>query len=328
MNRKNFVWLTFGIASALALTAGAAQETAQQTTTPAAPDAGALVKLDTRVIPLKEARAEEVGQIVQSFLRDTLRVAVDQRGNSLILSAEPNVLWQAQELILQLDTTKPPAAPAIKHYLMRDERTAGEFAQSIASLLSPATRLVRVGSYVTLRGTEDDAQLVENLLKEYRLSGAATGPRTLAVTMFVLRTVTPAAPPAQPLPDSLAPVVRALNESGFAAFELLAPLRVTSELDAGTGRNAEFELKAAAAGELRAILRGSARAAADGSGANLSVMVGLERAASEKNPPRSVFELETQIYARFGEYVVLAAAPSRDADADSIALVLRIDPQP
>ncbi len=328
MNRTILPWLALCMAGALPFAADASQEPAQQPAKPAAPDAGALLTLETRFIPLKEAPAEEIGQVVQRVMRDSLRVAVDSRTNALILSAEPDALALAQELIVQLDTTTLAAAPVLRHFLLRDERAAGEFAQSIMSLLSPATRVVRIGSNVTLRGTAEDVQLVENLLKEYGLAGAATGPRSLAVTLFVLRTVTPAATPAQPLPPSLAPVVQALNESGFATFELLAPFRVTSELDAGPGRGAEFELKAAAAGELRAMLRGSARPAADGSGASVSVLIGLERAANGQNPPRSVFELETQIHARFGEYVVLAAAPSRDADADSIALVLRIDPQP
>ena len=67
----------------------------------------AVAQLDTRVIKVNYAQADEIRQAVQSVLTNRGKVEVDKRTNSLVISDLPYKLDTAEAMAKQLDTTAP-----------------------------------------------------------------------------------------------------------------------------------------------------------------------------------------------------------------------------
>ena len=64
-----------------------------------------------RVFHLKNASADDAGQLVVQVLGDSLRMAVDERTNSLIVQGGDESLQQMEQLLMELDSQPAKAAP-------------------------------------------------------------------------------------------------------------------------------------------------------------------------------------------------------------------------
>lgn len=64
-----------------------------------------------KVFHLKNASADDAGQLVVQVLGDSLRMAVDERTNSLIVQGGDESLQQMEQLLMELDSQPAKAAP-------------------------------------------------------------------------------------------------------------------------------------------------------------------------------------------------------------------------
>jgi hypothetical protein len=126
-----------------------------------------------------------------------------------------------------------------------------------------------------------------------------------------------------PLPKSLAAVGKALEENGFFAPTVLAPVLVRVQ------NNGKYSIRSAApaVGPTAFLqLHGNARAAGgDGKSVDLAVEANLmELPGGDRKGLKSLLDLETLISAPLGDYVVLSASPAPDDENLVVALVVRV----
>ncbi|MCK4659519.1 MAG: hypothetical protein KAV82_08355 [Phycisphaerae bacterium] len=131
-----------------------------------------------------------------------------------------------------------------------------------------------------------------------------------------------------PLPELLEPVADALAEQGFHHTSLLAPLTIHA-------RNEEkFEFTGWADqldGMIRIEVKGQANRSSTGDFVELEVRAGLTKQltpAPGKSGFEHVFGVETSIFARLDDFVVLATSPSSTDIGKVIILVVRMTAAP
>jgi hypothetical protein len=130
----------------------------------------------------------------------------------------------------------------------------------------------------------------------------------------------------QPLPASLAPAVKALEEQGFHDVEVLARLGVQA------GLNDEFSsmgLASQVGKPLQIEVYGRLTAGESPDSVELKLRASLQEApplVGLRGLPRrpSLFELESRIVARIGDEVVLATAPGSTDSGQAIALIVSV----
>ncbi len=301
---------------------------AQDSTKPASPpsnraDAG---DLTLKVVTLKHADAHSVDATLKQ-LDVPLRTSATGP-QTLVLSGSPADIQKVMDtLIAAVDVpgviggaSRSAEIIPVRHYPIQE---IGQLAKRVAPKASLGIDESR--HTIIVNGTEDEKLAVRALLKEIDWPT-----RSAKVNLFFLRGAIggPATEKETQLPADLLPIGKTLAQNGFGRLSLIAPIVI------GVEEGKRFESKgrlhvgddATGRDDLEFFVDGTARLASGGDDAWLTLRCRLGGNYSPKQGAggETLFELETTVATKLGNYVVLAAAPSSTASGDAIALVVRL----
>jgi hypothetical protein len=297
---------------------------------------------EIRVFPLAYASPRELSRVVAASLAlRRLSVAVDDRSNSLIVSAAPDVLADVEALVRVLDHDTGAPRKVSPEYFSLPSPATPDLLNALKMVVSDQARVSAAENLLVVVGTEQDYRAASELVQ--RVTDLRGRPRSdargLQVSFYFLRTsIGPdksarAGERAAALPEGMKPAISALGESGFQNAELLAPLSVQ------TGVGSEpFELRGSAPHIEQIGIKGFATPLAGQDAVELRIETSLSARVptNEVIDPsgnikqyniKQIFSLQTTIQARLGDYLVLAASPSQPGE-DAIALVVRVTAVP
>lgn len=177
---------------------------------------------------------------------------------------------------------------------------------------------------IVVNGTEDERHAVRDLLKQIDWPT-----RSAKVHFYFLRGMMGGQSPEKEtlLPPDLLPIGKSLTQNGFGRLSLIAPIVI------GVEEGQRFESKGqlhvgdddTGRDDLVFYVGGSARLASGGDDAWLTLRGRVGGKFSRKQEGGdTIFELDTTIATKLGNYVILAAAPSSTAAGDAVALVVRL----
>ncbi len=344
MNPNRKAWLVASAAMMLFLTlqnpvaAQAPGGGQQQKPQPAAPAHPGEAR-ELSAIPLKHIPAHDAAALVHQAVRGDYDVAVDSRSNSLLVSSSEQMARQISEMLSMVDVPLD-AGPRVA-YFTPEVPIHDDLIAAAKAVCSRDARILPVGNVLVVHGSAKDTDAVGELLERVQLGASLRRRPANAVDIsfhFISARLQPTqnAQPGASLPPPLADVADALAANGFHTPRLLAPVVVRA-----SATNEPFSVRGTASGDLQIEIEGSVSPASDPHAVQLRVdsrlvdriqrPVGPAGAAGGRPAtalvPESVFELETSITARMGEYVVLAASPSRASDVEAVILVVRVDPR-
>ena len=285
---------------------------------------------------LEHARPHAVADVVHE-LNKALAVAVDARLNAVIVRDPTGERYMGvvERVISELDRPSEPEGSAVTEFVRLEHRDA----EDVVRVLSRS--IGRIGlqmghdsanQLVLLTGARADVQEMRELIGEMDQPK-----KPVRLSFFFLKgrggeTTFPAVAEERisELPEGLRPVGRSLQNGGFAQPRLLAPLT------ANAMENASFQTGGfISTGEHMAGLdidvEGRVRQGTRAGTARIEIKAEVVRAA--RNPREEggvarypIFSVHTTLVAKFGDHVVLAAAPSSGEDgSDFLALVVRMD---
>lgn len=132
------------------------------------------------------------------------------------------------------------------------------------------------------------------------------------------------------LPEALEPIATTLEESGFENPSLIAPVIVVA--DQGREFKSESLLRptndrGVVEDELRILVRGVAQTQVNQDYFQLDLQASLQGVYADpegKGRTPSVFDVQTSIGGKLGEYVILAASPSSTVHGNAVALAVMV----
>lgn len=178
---------------------------------------------------------------------------------------------------------------------------------------------------IVVNGTEEERRAIREVLKQIDWPT-----RSAKVHFYFLRATIGGATSEKDtlLPPDLLPIGKTLVQNGFGRLSLIAPIVIGVEEGQRFESNSRLHLGEEAAGhdDLQFNVQGVARLASGGDDAWLTLrgrMVG-KYSRNKDADAETVFELDTSVATKLGNYVILAAAPSSTASGDAVALVVRL----
>lgn len=308
---------------------------AQESPKPAAPpskrveDGDSTLKdsLDTlRVVALKHADSHSVVTTLKQLdvplsASATGPQTVVLRGRSADVQKVIDTLIAAIDVPgVSGDSVRSAEFIPVRHYPIQE---IGKLAQSVAPKSELGIDEVR--RTIVVNGTDDEKRAVRDLLKEIDRPT-----QSLRVYFYFLRAAISgeSAEMQTPLPQDLQPIGEALAENGFRRLSLIAPIVIGVE-DGG-----RFESQGllhlgddkADRDNLQFRVKGVARLSLVTADAWLNLQAHMmgNYSTDLTSDAKTIFELDTTVATKLGNYVILAAAPSSTATGDAVALVIRL----
>lgn len=277
-----------------------------------------------QIIPIKHALAHELAGVVSQSMRVGVNVAVDERTNSLIVSAmDQSQLEQIRVLIEEID--RPAAQREQTDTIAQFFRLPRGMERHVNSIRDAAQDLVGRGSSVSIaastlvfRGSPESLERIRSLMEALQNDAPEAGAASHPVTFSFYVLASGEAANKTPAPEALKSVTGALAESGFPSMYLLAPLQINSSTS-----NDQFELTASADAQTDVRIKGVVSASGEN---GLQLRFDGSVVAMVDTSRRTALEVNSTIQMRLGEYVVLAAAPTAGMQYRSLAIVVRAMP--
>lgn len=301
---------------------------AQESTKPVPPASERNSERDfaIKAITLKNAEAESVASAIKKL---GFQVAVAVTGAQSIVLRGPaaDVQSVVETLIAALDVPgvgdgsgRSPQVIPVRHYPIKE---VGGLVRSVAQKASLAIDETR--HTIVVDGTEEEKRAIREVLKQIDWPT-----RSAKVHLYFLRGAIGGATPEKELqlPADLLPIGKTLAQNGFGRLSLIAPIVIGVEEGQHFESNSRLHLGEEAAGhdDLQFNVYGVARLASGADDAWLTLrgrMVGKYSRTKDADT-ETVFELDTSVATKLGNYVILAAAPSSTASGDAVALVVRL----
>lgn len=212
----------------------------------------------------------------------------------------------------------------VRHYPIRE---IGGLARYVAP--KAALGIDEVRRTIVVNGTEDEKRAVRELLKQIDWPT-----RSAKVHFYFLRGAIGggSAEKEAQLPSDLLPIGKTLSQNGFGRLSLIAPIVIGVEEGQRFESNSRLHLGEEASGhdDLQFNVQGVVRLAsgADDAWLTLRGRMGGKYSRNKDTTAElraeTVFELDTSVATKLGNYVILAAAPSSTASGDAVALVVRL----
>jgi len=281
-----------------------------------------------RIVSLRNVDTRSAGNVVRATFRGVLRVADDRRTNSLVLSGPAAALDDAEKLLAELDKVAPDSDAELQTaYLHAPFPISNEFMDAAEMMLSRTASVVRDEDLLFAHGTASDIGTLRQMIAERSASPDAQtdSAESLTLTFFLVQAdLSGGSSAAHSLPKKLEPVGRALTENGFLNPSLVSPLIVQVQSD-----QAKFRVTGVPDASIVSLSvegRTSASRRENAVELQLSAEVNGRTTNGGESSIDEVFSLNTTMEIPFGEFVVLAASPSKTDSTEALALVVRVDP--
>ncbi len=279
-----------------------------------------------KVVTLKHADANSVVSTLKQL--DVPLSASATGPQTVVLRGSPAEVQKVIDtLIAAIDvpgvvggSARSPEVIPVRHYPIKE---VGGLVRSVAQRASLAIDETR--HTIVVDGTEEERRAIREVLKQIDWPT-----RSAKVHLYFLRGAIGGASSEKEmqLPADLLPVGKTLAQNGFGRLSLIAPIVI------GVEEGQRFESKgrlhldgdAAAADDLTFNVEGVVRLASGADDAWLTLrgrMLG-KYSRNKDAEEETVFELDTSVATKLGNYVILAAAPSSTASGDAVALVVRL----
>ena len=288
------------------------------------------------IITLEHTKANSIVRIVGSV--SGARVVADSRTNSLIIAGSAEIVAKVKTLVGQLDIAVRAGSKTdrVTRYFETTLPIDDSTLELVDSIISEGTSIAADGKLLIVQGSIQDLEEVEALVNKLNETAAtrkspfeSANPRTIQTNFYFismsLRDDAPAED-AAPLPSALKAVTAALAESGFYNPSLLAPLFVSVK---EVTRGDRFQINGQA-DNITIRVHGNVRTTGSPDSVEMGVSAKLTASQYENvsgSPGRivnrTIFDIDTRLNVKLGDYVVLAAAPSSSGDGRAIALVVR-----
>jgi len=279
-----------------------------------------------KVVTLKHADAHSVDSTLKQ-LGVPLSSSVTGPQTIVLRGSPADVQKVIDTLIAAVDvpgvtgkSARSPEVIPVRHYPIKE---IGGLVRSVAQKASLAVDETR--RTIVVDGTEDERRAIREVLKQID-----SPTRSVKVHLYFLRGAIGGASSEKELqlPADLLPVGKTLVQNGFGRLSLIAPIVI------GVEEGQHFESKGrlqldgdtAAADDLTFNVEGVVRLASGADDAWLTLrgrMLG-KYSRNKDAEAETVFELDTSVATKLGNYVILAAAPSSTASGDAVALVVRL----
>jgi Bacterial type II/III secretion system short domain len=280
---------------------------------------------DDRVVEVFRLEHAACWSLVETLrpLNFGVSIAVDESANAVILHGDPREIGKLAPLIAELDTTAAgeswkSAIIEVRHRGVEEVadlvRTAAEGISPLRVSAAPSDQMLLV------TGSPEGVAAAEELVS--RIDKPVP---SVAMSFFFVRGTVGGAevsPVSKDLPAGLRDVAKALGESGVGGVSLLAPLSTRSSegaefraggyLDAPDGRGLQFSVEG--------MVHRSDRTDET---CRLTLRGRVSQTAKGK---RTIFDIETTLAVKLGDYVVLASAPGKSEHGDILALIVRVTP--
>jgi hypothetical protein len=305
---------------------------AQESSQPAAPPSNRADAGDRtlKVVTLKHADAHSVVSTLKQ-LGVSLAASVTGPQTIVLHGYPPEVQKVMDTLIAAVDVPGVAEGSArsaeiipVRHYPIQE---IGGLARNVAP--KSALGIDEIRRTIVVNGSEDEKRAVRELLKQIDWPT-----RSAKVHFYFLRAAIGGATSEKEtqLPPDLLPIGKTLAQNGFGRLSVIAPFVI------GVEEGQRFESKgrlhldgdAVSADDLTFNVQGVVRLAAGGDDASLSLRGRMGGQYSRNKhmdtgtDAETVFELDTAVVTKLGNYVILAAAPSSTASGDAVALVVRM----
>ncbi len=302
-----------------------------------------------RVFQLKHLDPHETMSTLRGVLSGSaLRGAVDDRTNSVIITADQETMQQAEDLIQVLEDTAANAPVEDSHSESEPDLVYFEFPAGVSELAAVANSVYNVtdgcgtfeivGGRLLVVSAEDDDCLkrVEELIGRYqeilRQTSMDSGKKQnyeLSFFLLGLDLDNVEVSYGSQLPKALQGVGAALAENGFQSVRLIAPLSVpavarvplpSTGFAKGQPKGTRYQVSGSTSQFSRIMCEGLIRVAEDG----LALTVQATVAAPRENAPKpsTAFALSTSLTIKPDEYYVLAVSPT-STNVPNLALVVR-----
>lgn len=279
-----------------------------------------------KVVTLKHADAHSVDATLKQ-LDVPLSSSVTGPQTIVLRGDPPEIQKVIDTLIAAVDvpgvtgkSARSPEVIPVRHYPIKE---VGGLVRSVAQRASLAIDETR--HTIVVDGTEEERRAIREVLKQIDWPT-----RSAKVHFFFLRAGIggTASEKETPLPPDLQPIAKTLVHNGFARLSLIAPIVIGVEEGQRFESKTRLHLGEEAAGhdDLQFSVEGVVRLASGADDAWLTLrgrMVGKYSRIKDAEA-ETVFELETSVATKLGNYVILAAAPSSTASGDAVALVVRL----
>jgi hypothetical protein len=296
---------------------------------PKSSDPEPVAPTEIQVLPLKHARASEAAQLLQQVFGAgqrgaSVRVGIDERTNSLVVSGPVAKADEIKALIIQIDAPAAPAGktarPELRVFALQALEADGAVENALRLAIGRNTNarytLDPQRKQVMVYADEATMNVVEALLSRMDRPAPALPPRDVQVRVIWLVNGVPqedAPPPPDDLKDTL---------PGLAKLGLDRP-RLAAQALVNVTPHASFSAQGVAKldGPCQFVVTGEYSDKKDGPVLRLNI-----RAARRQNPGPSedVCNLQTEISAPPGHFVVLGMTPT---GAMTSVFVVQVRPQ-
>lgn len=252
-----------------------------------------------------------------------VNLALDESSGAIVARGAEETLATIENLIRELDT--PPSAKPDHTTLHLPVRYRN--ASDVAELVAEANlgRHIRVvpdpgSNLVVVQGRTADLDSIRELV-----SRIDTPQASFNVSFFFIGANTMTEDEtnvAMNLPAALMPVGESLVRIGLGNIALLAPL--TTRTQEGSEFSVSGYERYSAGKGLQFTVEGDIQEIAESNTVRSRIRAAVEREDPETGG-RTIFSIQTTLVSPLGDYVVLATAPSSNAEYDVLALVVRVD---
>ena len=304
---------------------------AQEPPKPAAPPSNRAEAGDwtLKVVALKHADAHSV---VSALNQLGVPMSASAAGpQTVVLGGHPTDVQKVIDTVISaIDVPSVAGGSArsaeiipVRHYPIKE---IGGLAWNVAPKAKLGIDEVR--RTIVVNGTEDEKRAVRELLKQIDWPT-----RSAKVHLYFLRGAIGGATSEKELqlPADLLPIGKTLAQNGFSRLSLIAPIVIGVEEGQRFVSKGRIQLDGdAAADDLTFNVEGVVRLAAGGDDASLTLRGRMDGEYSRnkdkdtRTDAKTIFELDTSVATKLGNYVILAAAPSSTASGDAVALVVRL----
>jgi len=279
-----------------------------------------------KVVTLKHADANSVVSTLKQL--DVPLSASATGPQTVVLRGSPAEVQKVMDtLIAAVDvpgvvggSARSPEVIPVRHYPIRE---ISKLVRSVAQKASLAVDETR--HTIVVDGTEEERRAIREVLKQIDWPT-----RSAKVHLYFLRGAIGGAGSEKEmqLPSDLVPVAKTLAQNGFGRLSLIAPIVIGVEEGQRFESKTRLQLGEEAAGhdDLQFNVEGVVRLAsgADDAWLTLRGRMGGKYSRIKDTDAETVFELDTSVATKLGNYVILAAAPSSTASGDAVALVVRL----
>ncbi len=248
-------------------------------------------------------------------------VVASETPPALIVSADAAGHAMVQRFLQTLDV-----APAEHHTLTRYYRIKHRDPAEVAEILSGVTHpkhtqiaIDRTSQTMIVKARAAELETADELVERVDQPQKA-----LTLSMYFVQGSigrNGGLSSAEGLPGSLHKVVRPLEASGFVDMSLLAPF--TTTVQENSSFSTEGVLESGNLARLHFDVRGEVHQGAAAETARFTIRANITKGRGDAR--YGIFEVETTVTARLGDYVVLAAGPSEPGEHDAVALIVRVD---